>query len=170
MNVGEIYEIDIVDFEKAIENYEHAADFYRGEDSNASANKCLTKVAHMSAQLQLFEKAASLFEEIGKGCLDNNLLKYSAKDYFFKALICWFCKDKNIVKGKMEEYKALHPAFDGTREQKLVENLLEAVEDEDTDKFSEFVQDYDTISRIDNWLTAQLLHIKKAIDANPDPN
>ena len=29
-----------------------------------SANKCLTKVAHMSAQLQLFEKAASLFEEV----------------------------------------------------------------------------------------------------------
>ena len=70
----------------------------------------------MSAQQQNFEKAANLFEEvshfivlfviiiiiiiiyqIGKGCLDNNLLKYSAKDYFFKALVCWFCKDKEIV-------------------------------------------------------------------------
>lgn len=32
------------------------------------------------------------------------------------------------------------------------------------------IQDYDAISRIDNWLTAQLLHIKNSIDANPDVN
>ena len=70
----------------------------------------------MSAQLQHFQKAAQLFEEvrriinlyivlylslactkIGKGCLDNGLLKYSAKDYFFKALVCWFCHHKNDV-------------------------------------------------------------------------
>ena len=29
-----------------------------------SANKCLAKVAHMSAQLQHFQKAAQLFEEV----------------------------------------------------------------------------------------------------------
>ena len=30
------------------------------------------------------------------------------------------------------------------------------------------IQEYDSISRIDNWLTQQLLHIKKSIDAGPD--
>ena len=29
-----------------------------------SANKCLDKVAHMSAQLQNFEKAATIFEDV----------------------------------------------------------------------------------------------------------
>ena len=29
-----------------------------------SANRCLLKVAHMSAQLQHFEKAAGIFEEV----------------------------------------------------------------------------------------------------------
>ena len=86
-----------------------------------SANKCLAKVAHMCAQLQQFQKAAITFEDvrfstcvwhshiptlphemsflmqIGKGCLDVGLLKYSAKDYFFKALVCWFCNNRQGV-------------------------------------------------------------------------
>ncbi len=32
------------------------------------------------------------------------------------------------------------------------------------------VKDYDSISRIDAWLTGLLLHIKKAINAVPDIN
>ena len=31
---------------------------------HSSANKCTTKVAHMLAQLQKFQKAAELFEEV----------------------------------------------------------------------------------------------------------
>ena len=32
------------------------------------------------------------------------------------------------------------------------------------------VKDYDAVSRIDQWLTAQLLHIKKSIGRVPDIN
>ena len=31
---------------------------------HSSANKCITKVAHMRAQLQQFQRAAELFEEV----------------------------------------------------------------------------------------------------------
>ena len=89
---------------------------YGPPSSYRSANKCLIKVAHMCATLQQFDKAASLFEEvrvhppllfqarnimchcflpslqIGRNSLENTLLKYGAKDYFFKASICLFCK------------------------------------------------------------------------------
>ena len=41
-------------------------------------------------------------DQIGKGCLDSGLLKYSAKDYFFKALLCWFCLDKEAVQVRRE--------------------------------------------------------------------
>ena len=30
--------------------------------------------------------------QIGRNSLENTLLKYGAKDYFFKASICLFCK------------------------------------------------------------------------------
>ena len=82
----------------------------------------------------------------------------------------------------------------------LLQDLLVAHEEEDTDKFADIVsnhsytpslppqtqtqlarsinssllffqvKDYDAISRIDQWLTAQLLHIKKSIHAIPDIN
>ena len=29
--------------------------------------------------------------QVGRNSLENNLLRYSAKDHFFKASICWFC-------------------------------------------------------------------------------
>ena len=32
-----------------------------------------------------------VYVQIGKSSLGNNLLKYAAKDYFFKASLCHFC-------------------------------------------------------------------------------
>ena len=72
------------------------------------------KVATLSSNMQRFEKAAEIFEEvsgcqsgdvcnnycfhfgfaatqIGRNSLENTLLKYGAKDYFFKAALCQFC-------------------------------------------------------------------------------
>jgi alpha-soluble NSF attachment protein len=63
-NIAEICESELVDFEQAITHYEQAADYYKGEDSTGSANKCLLKVAHMAAMLQQFDKAAGIFEEV----------------------------------------------------------------------------------------------------------
>ena len=169
-SIAEVYEMCLVDLEKAVQCYEQAADWYKTEDSKSSANKCLGKVAHICAQLQQFRKAAIVFEDIGKDCLDCTLLKYSAKDYFFKALVCWFCNDRQGVEEKAEEYKTIHPAFDGTRECRLIGNLLQAFDEPDEDKFAEITEEYDSISRIDSWLTAQLLHIKKKISDDLDVN
>jgi alpha-soluble NSF attachment protein len=119
--IAEIYEGELVDFEQAITHYEQAADYYRGEDSTGSANRCLLKVAHMSAQMQQFDKAAGIFEEVGRNSLENNLLRYSAKDYFFKAAICRYCIGVEDVKDAVEGYKQIHPGFEGTRELKLIE-------------------------------------------------
>lgn len=161
--VAEIYETEILDFEQAISNYEQSADFFKGEDSVGSANKCLVKVAHMCAQLQQFEKATSIFEDIGRNSLENTLLKYAAKDYFFKAAVCSFCQGPDIAREAIERYRSIHPGFDGSREMKFVLDLLAAFDDEDSDKFADIVKDYDSISRIDQWLTTQLLLIKKKI-------
>lgn len=45
----------------------------------------------------LYSSLSLTHTQIAKGCLDNGLLKYSAKDYFFKALVCWFCHHKSNV-------------------------------------------------------------------------
>jgi alpha-soluble NSF attachment protein len=40
----------------AMQHYQLAADYFRGEESNSAANKCLVKVAQYAAQLDNFEK------------------------------------------------------------------------------------------------------------------
>jgi alpha-soluble NSF attachment protein len=43
----------------AMQHYQLAADYFRGEESNSAANKCLVKVAQYAAQLENFEKGMS---------------------------------------------------------------------------------------------------------------
>lgn len=56
MTVAEIYESECVDIEKAIIHFEQAADYFKGEESNTSANRCLLNVARYAAQLEQYQK------------------------------------------------------------------------------------------------------------------
>ncbi|KRZ40882.1 Alpha-soluble NSF attachment protein, partial [Trichinella pseudospiralis] len=130
MSVAELYEVECNDPEKAMHYYEKAADYYKGEESKSSANKCMLKVAQFAAELEQYKKAADIFEEIGTSYAENTLLKYSAKDYFFKAVLCHLCRDV------LDAQDALH-----------------AVEEHDAEEFTNAVKEYDKISRLDQWTT-----------------
>lgn len=63
-SIAEIYESEAVDLERAVHHYEQAADYFRGEESNSSANKCLLKVAQYAAQLENYDKAVQIYEQV----------------------------------------------------------------------------------------------------------
>jgi alpha-soluble NSF attachment protein len=72
----------------AIDNYKRAAEFYEGENSKASANQCQLKVALISAQLERYEQAFEIYESISREAVDDRLLKFSVKDWLFRAGLC----------------------------------------------------------------------------------
>ncbi|KAM8790590.1 alpha-soluble NSF attachment protein isoform 2-T2 [Rhynchonycteris naso] len=168
ISIAEIYETELVDIEKAIAHYEQSADYYKGEESNSSANKCLLKVAGYAAQLEQYQKAIDIYEQVGTNAMDSPLLKYSAKDYFFKAALCHFCIDMLNAKLAVQKYEELFPAFSDSREYKLMKKLLEAHEEQNVDSYTEAVKEYDSISRLDQWLTTMLLRIKKTIQGDEE--
>nr|XP_014335334.1 PREDICTED: alpha-soluble NSF attachment protein isoform X3 [Bos mutus] len=168
ISIAEIYETELVDIEKAIAHYEQSADYYKGEESNSSANKCLLKVAGYAAQLEQYQKAIDIYEQVGTNAMDSPLLKYSAKDYFFKAALCHFCIDMLNAKLAVQKYEELFPAFSDSRECKLMKKLLEAHEEQNVDSYTEAVKEYDSISRLDQWLTTMLLRIKKTIQGDEE--
>lgn len=43
---------------------------------------------------------------------------------------------------------------------------MDAIEEGDSDKFAEGVQEYDSMSRLDAWRTQMLLRVKKKIQSN----
>eukprot|EP00069_Balaena_mysticetus_P002063 bmy_15620T0 len=148
ITIAEIYETELVDIEKV------------------SANKCLLKVAAYAAQLEQYQKAIEIFEQVGANTMDNPLLKYSAKDYFFKAALCHFIVDELNAKLALEKYEEMFPAFTDSRECKLLKKLLEAHEEQNSEAYTEAVKEFDSISRLDQWLTTMLLRIKKSIQGD----
>lgn len=168
VTIAEIYETEAVDIERSMANYEQAADYYKGEESNSSANKCILKVAQYAAQLEQYEKAIELYEQVASSCMDNTLLKYSAKDHFFRAALCHMCVDLVNAQIVIQKYEEMFPAFADSRECKLTKTLMQACEDSNIEAYTDAVKDFDTISRLDQWLTTMLLRVKKTINEEPD--
>jgi len=172
--VGEIYEGDEdLDIELAMANYEKAADYYEGEDSKSSANKYMLKVAHYAALKETpegFQKSIEIYEKVAANSIDNNLLKWSAREYYFKATLCYMCIDiqSGEARNKLASYQEAFPSFIGSRENTLLEGLLTAVDEESVDNFTALIQEYDNITRLDKWLTKILLLIKKSMNEEPD--
>lgn len=48
------------------------------------------------------------------------------------------------------------------------QELIEHLEDQNVDAYTEAVKTYDSISRLDQWYTTMLVRIKKQINDNPD--
>lgn len=63
-SIAELYETEAVDLDRAVQHYEQAADYFKGEESNSSANKCMLKVAQYAAQLENYDKAIQIYEQV----------------------------------------------------------------------------------------------------------
>jgi len=164
--IAEIYEAEL-DFEKSIEAYQVAADYFEGESSTSQANSCLLKVAQYSAQLENYQKAIELYEQVAKASLENNLLKWGAKEHLHRAILCYLASEDLIGAQKaIENYKNLDASFQSSRECKFVEEIMQSVEKYDVETFTQTVVDYDSVTKLDNWKTKILLKIKQGIQSN----
>uniref|UniRef100_A0A8C1E3Z7 N-ethylmaleimide-sensitive factor attachment protein, alpha b n=1 Tax=Cyprinus carpio carpio TaxID=630221 RepID=A0A8C1E3Z7_CYPCA len=165
VTIAEIYETELVDIDKVrfLLRGRHTQCAGLGVHRDNSANKCLLKVATYAAQLEQYPKAIEIYEQVATHAMDSTLLKYSAKDYFFKAALCHFCVDMLNAKLAVQKYEEMFPAFSDSRECKLVKKLLDAFEEQNLDAYTDAVKEYDTISRLDQWLTTMLLRIKKSL-------
>ncbi|PVU92864.1 hypothetical protein BB559_003567 [Furculomyces boomerangus] len=167
--IAKMYETDLVDFESSMKAYETAAEWYSSEDSTALANGCLLKVATFAAQLEEYRKAIDIFETIAAGSIDNQLTKWSIKDYFLKAGMCYLAaKDTIGAQKAVDRYKDMDMSFGKTRECKLLENVIEDINNEDIDSFTNHVADFDRLTQLDSWKASLLLKAKNYISDQDD--
>jgi len=164
--IAEIYENEMADKDKAIQHYEKAGDYFRGEENNSAANKCSLKVALFSAETCDYKKAIAIYEQVATAALESSLLKYSAKDHLFRAALCHLCLDATDAATALSRYEQMYPAFQDSRECKLLRSLMDHIEAQDVDAFTDAVKEYDSISRLDQWYTALLLRVKKTIEGD----
>jgi alpha-soluble NSF attachment protein len=161
--IAELCEKEL-DFEGAIDEYKAAADMFDGEDATSSSNACLLKVALFSAQLERFKEAIEIYEKIAAKSIDNNLLKWSVKDYLFRAGLCHLALGDFVgAKRAIDKYEEMDQSFQSSREGKFLREVLDAVEKYDVESFTNAVVEFDSITKLDSWKTSVLLKIKNQI-------
>ena len=70
--------------------------------------------------------AADIFETLGRESLESRLGAYSAKGYFFQAILCLMATGDNVAaRNKLEAFKNLDFSFGSSRESQFVDKLLE---------------------------------------------
>lgn len=161
-NIGEMYEGE-TNSEAAVQHYEQAGEYFNGEENNSSAIRCLLKVAHLSALLKNYSKAISVYQEVTRRCIESTLLKYSAKEYIFRELLCQMCVDVTEAGKALERYERTCPIFQDSREDRLMRKLIECAEEGDEDGFADTITCYDQLSRLEQWFTTMLWRIKQEI-------
>jgi len=142
--------------------YSKAADLYSGEEVTSTSNGCKLKVAQLSAQVEDYPTAVQLFTEVALSSLASNLLKYSVKGYLLCAGLAVLCSADSVgVANAIDKYVDMDATFEDSREHKLLVELAECMEGGDVDKFTSVVQEFDSMSRLDQWKTTMLLRAKK---------
>jgi len=159
---------------EAIKAWNEAATCFESEDSKASANQCLLKVAELCAEEEDYKRAIQIYEKVAAASMDSNLARWSVKDYLYKATLCHFVMgakagDVKAVEEALNKYKETFPAFDGSRECKLMEQCLEAYNADSVDAFTEHVYNFDRIYKLDPWTGKILLTIKTILNDGVAP-
>ncbi|KAL2149572.1 hypothetical protein VTH82DRAFT_8223 [Thermothelomyces myriococcoides] len=149
----------------AIPFYSDAARFYEDDGAKALANKNWLKLADAAGLDGDYFKAVEYYEKVADSSLDNQLMKYSVKDYWFKAGICILAtKDLVSARRNLERYKEKDPSFATQRECQLLADLIEAIDAGDQEVFTDKLYAYNQMSPLDKWKTEIFLRIKNQIE------
>lgn len=164
-NLAELYEVTLGDNKRALEAYETAAGWYESDNAEALANKLFLKVADLAALEGDYYKAIQQYERVAKSSINNNLMKWSVKEYLLKAGICHLATGDMVgTQRALETYVDLDNTFPSTRECQLLSDLKEAVDQGEQEMFADKLYQYDTMSKLDKWKTTLLLRVKNAIE------
>jgi alpha-soluble NSF attachment protein len=167
--MGEVFETQLGDTKRALEAYELAAGWYEGDNASALANKLWLKVADMAAIDGDYYKAIEQYEKVATASLNNNLMRYSVKEYFLKAGLCHLATGDMVATNRaLEKYRDQDPTFPGNREYQLLVDLTAAVEAGSQDDFGDKLFQFDRISKLDKWKTTILVRIKEQIEEAGD--
>ena len=90
------------DYPNAIDKYKKAAEYFAMESQNTKSmqQQCLLKVADLmciSNHKDMFTEAPKIYEKLGMQYLTVPLLKSSAKDMFFKNVMCYVAKKDEVT-------------------------------------------------------------------------
>ncbi|KAK7374022.1 hypothetical protein VNO80_07445 [Phaseolus coccineus] len=162
--IGDLYELK-QDVENARLHYERAAELFEIGDAATSVIQCKLKVAEFFAQLQQYQKAIKIYEDIARQSLNSNMLKYGVRGHLLNSGLCHVVKGDFIaISNSLERYQDLDPTFSRTREYKFLADLAASIYEGDVEKFTRVVKEFNGITPLDSWKSTLLLRVKNALN------
>lgn len=159
--------------DKALPLYQKAENYYHADGMEAMVQKAKVAQADIYTELLSFDKAAAMYEAIGKNMLQGPL-KYQSYTFQFKALLCRFAAGDyssnramtiDALSEDVDTAVSINPYLQGIREEEVLRDLLIALRDEDMEKFDEVVKKLQMLKMLDEWTTGVMLHIKEKINS-----
>lgn len=167
--LGELYEVELNDYKSAIEAFEVAGEWYSQDQAVALANKCWLRCADLKALDGAYIDAANVYSKLIRNSLGNRLSQWSLKDYYLKRGLCQLAGGDSVAAMRtLQEGQQEDPNFADSRECTLLQTLIECVNENDPEKLSQTVFEFDKFSKLDKWKTAILLKIKENITEAED--
>ncbi|CAM9958138.1 unnamed protein product [Ascophyllum nodosum] len=171
--IGDIYKEE-GNYSEAVEAWQEASDYLASENSSSQANACLVKVAAaVSKDMEppQLGRAATIYERLGRSCMEKKLLQMNAKGYWLQAGLCLLAQGDTVgARQKLSDFTDADHTFEDSREFRFFQNLIQASEDNDVEALSQHCFEYDEISKLDPWKTSMCLRIKRSIEAMADPD
>lgn len=154
--------------DKALACYERAEKYYFADSQSTRCDKCKRLRAAIYSEKHEYEKAMGIYEELAKSIL-NGPLKFEAQNLHMKALLCRIAliNDENRLMAvrdaeeQLDMYIQMNSYLEDTREEGIIRMLLEAVKNQDEDKFTEVLHLVQKLKMLDGWMTEVLLVIKE---------
>ena len=107
-------------------------------------------------------KVIKTYDRIGKKFLSQSLVRSSARDYFFKACLCFLANDDlQGAKNSMENYQFEDPSFDNSRQFEFLKGLVDAIEAGSMEDLTQVVRSNARIMNLDRANNKLLVTIKK---------
>lgn len=168
-NMAELYREDPSRLDQGLEAYERAAHWYIQEGATATASACQREAAQLAIQLQQYPRAIELWEAVATSSLNSNLTKYSVKEYYLNAGLCYLAiPDHGAATRAMAFYAQQDPSFPSTTEAQFLHGVLEACEHSDLDAFDTRVRDFDRMKPITGWRATLLHSVRNTVADGPD--
>lgn len=146
---------------------EQAAEMYRKDSADATANGCAKDAADLRAELRQFDRAVDLYDRVADYSIGNNLLKYSVKDYWLRSGLCAIAtKDLYRARQAIQNYASQDRSFFQTREFKFLNQILETVEAGDLDAFDAAYNEYNLV-QMDDVKQGILMAIRESLNEGP---
>ena len=168
--VGELYQI-AKNYEEAMEAFKLAAALYEADMNNDEATRSRGMVAEIAGILELFDEAVDAFINLGFWCLKENLTKFNAVYYLYKAGLLLLAQGKTKqLKRNIDEWIKDDRRWAGSQERMFLDAMVELREGEGAptidirDNFADDIFDWDNSYKLDSWALMQLRRYRVFID------